>query len=181
MSRYKNKDKDKGKMGMHEVRFDFFFMGMEGEPGRTIPIVAVKERKSGMLMASVVPRKTTGTFVSRRILSFLQEVGCEFGDLIVKCDQEEAIKSVVNDVGRLRAAAGGGKYIVEHSPVGASASNGIIERGIQSVEGQVRVIKDMLETRWSVKLPVDHPVLCYLIEYASLLLNRFEVSHDGKN
>jgi hypothetical protein len=49
MAHYKNKDKDK--MGMHEVHFDFFFMGMEGEPGRTIPIVAVKERKSGMLMA----------------------------------------------------------------------------------------------------------------------------------
>jgi hypothetical protein len=155
-------------------------MGLEGEPGRTIPIIAVKERKTKMKAAAVVPRKTTGAYVAKGMMAFLQEVGLEFGDNIVKCDQEEAIKSVVSDVGRLRAAGGGGRMIVEYSPVGASASNGVIERGIQSIEGQVRVLKDALEARWSVKLPVDHPVLSYLVEYAAVLLNRFEVGKDGR-
>jgi hypothetical protein len=172
--------KTKEKPGMNEIHFDFFFMGKEGEPGRTITIAAVKERETGMMMASVVPTKTTGTFIAKRVMAFLQEVGCEFGDLTVKSDQEEAIKGVVKDVGRLRAAAGGGRYVEEMSPVGASASNGVIERGIQSIEGQVRVLLDALESRWNVKIPVDHPILCYIIEYAAFVINRFEVGHDGK-
>ena len=110
-----------------EIHFDFlFFLGKEGEPGKTIPVAVVKERASGMLMASVVPKKTTGAYVAKRIMAFFQEVGCEFGDIIVKSDQEEAIKVVVTDVGRLRAAGGGGKYVMEHSPMKASASNGVI-------------------------------------------------------
>ena len=157
----------------------FCFMGKEAEPGKTIPIAAVKERVSGMLMASVVPTKTTGRYISKRILAFLQEVGCEYGDLVVKSDQEEAIKSVVSEVGKLRAAGGGGKFIVENSPVGSSASNGIIERGIQSIEGQVRVLMDALEDRWKLRIPIDHPIICFLVEYAAFLLNRFEVGRDG--
>ena len=58
----------------------------------------------------------------------------------MKSDQEEAAKAVVEAVGKLRALEGGGKYIMENSPVGASQSKVVIERGIQSVAGQTRVI-----------------------------------------
>ena len=54
------------------VHFDFFFMGKEGEAGKTLPVAAVKERASEMLMASVVPRKTTGAYVANRIMAFFQ-------------------------------------------------------------------------------------------------------------
>ena len=138
----------KEKPDMNELHFDVFFMG---EPGRTIPIATVKERITGMMMAAVVPRKSTGFYIAKRVMAFLQEVGCEFGDVTVKSDQEEAIKSVVKDVGGLRAAAGGGRFVEEMSPVGASASNGVIERGIQSIEGQVRVLLGALESRWKVR------------------------------
>ena len=37
-----------------------------------------------------------------------------------------------------------------------------------------------LEDWWKVKILVDHPILCYLIEYAAYLLNRFEVGRRGK-
>ena len=99
---------------------------------------------------------------------------------MVKSDQEPTIKEVVNDVGKLRAAGGGGKFVIENSPVGASASNGVIERGIQSITGQARVLLDRLEAKWKSKIPYAHPILCYIVEYAASLLNRFEVGHDGK-
>ena len=57
----------------------------------------------------------------------------------MRSDQEPAITSLVNEVGRLRGAAGGGRFIVEASPVGSSGSNGRVERAIQSVQDQVRV------------------------------------------
>ena len=45
----------------------------------------------------------------------------------------------------------------------------------------MRVILDAVETRWGVKIPIDHPVVCYIVEYAAFLLNRYEVGRDGKN
>jgi hypothetical protein len=88
----------------------------------------------------------------------------------------------VEEIGRRRslAAASSGKFIVEHSPVGASQSNGVVERATQAVQGQLRSIKLAFESRCGVKLPSDHPLLAFAVEFASVILNRLEVGHDGK-
>ena len=31
-----------------------------------------------------------------------------------------------------------------------------------------------------VEIPIEHPIVCYIVEYAAVLLNRFEVGADGK-
>ena len=56
----------------------------------------------------------------------------------------------------------------------------MMERAIQSLSGQVRVLLSTLEERWGRAIPCDHPMMCYIVEYASILLNRFEVEVDGK-
>jgi hypothetical protein len=140
----------------------------------------MQERNTGMTMAAAVPTKSTGTYIAKRAMAFMREIGCAYGDLVVKSDQEPAIKALVAAAGRLRAAGGGGKYIEENSPVGASQSNGVVERGIQSVTGQVRVLLDALGVRWKMKIDQGHLIICYIVEYAALLLNRFEVGHDGR-
>ena len=90
--------------------------------------------------------------------------------------------SLVNEISRLRAANGGtGRTIEENSPVGSSSSsNGIVERAIQSVEEQVRVMSSALEGRWKSDIPVKHAIWPWLVEYASYLLNRCGVGSDGK-
>ena len=70
--------------------------------------------------------------------------------------------------------------IVEASPVGQSASNGMAERAIGSVGAQVRVIRSALEERWGVKLVGEHPIFTWMAEYAAVLLSRIEVGQDGK-
>ena len=138
-----------------EVHMDFCFMGNEGkkdEVGETLPVLVVREVATRMTMSTAVPSKSTGTFAARRVVAFLKEIGLVQCDLIVKSDQEPAIVAVVNEVGRVRAAAGGGKYIVEASPVGSSGSNGVVERAIRSVEQQVRVMRDALEHRTAMLL-----------------------------
>ena len=62
--------------GMLEVHMDFCFPGDEKEPGETLTVLVAKERKTRMVMASVVPRKTTGKFISDRVVAFMQEVCC---------------------------------------------------------------------------------------------------------
>ena len=111
-----------------------------------------------MTLSSAFPSKTTGEFMARRVLAFLSEIGCLYGDVIVKSDQEPALISLVEDVGRRRAAVGGGRWICENSPVGSSASNGVAERAIQSVQQQVRVLKLALEDKWNMKIPHTHLV-----------------------
>jgi hypothetical protein len=69
---------------------------------------------------------------------------------------------------------------VENSPVGSSASNGVVERAIRSVQQQTRVMKDGVEHKAKVIIGARHPLMPWIVEYAGHLLNRFEVSQDGK-
>jgi hypothetical protein len=127
-----------------ELHFGFCFLGGEKgqrpEAGETLPILVVRELHSKMVLSAGAPSKSTGTFIARRCLAFLKEIGCEACDVIVKSDNEPAITSIISEVGRMRAASGGGRWIVENSPVGSSASNGVVERAIRSVTQQIRVM-----------------------------------------
>ena len=68
--------------------------------------------------------------------------------------------SLVEDVGRRRAAVGGGRWICENSQVGSSASNGVAERAIQSVQQQVRVLKLAVEDKWNMKISLTRTQYC---------------------
>ena len=164
--------KSMDKPEMHEFHVDFGFFGDEGDPGKTVPVLVVRERLTGMAMATAVPSKSTGTYIARRVVAFIEEVGCGQLDITVKSDQEPAIVSIVGEVGRVRSATSQGRYVIEYSPKGSSASNGIVERAIQSVAQQVRVIKSSLEDRWKVHVPARHSVVALLVEYSAYLLNR---------
>ena len=166
--------------GLPEYHMDYGFFGEEGEPGKTVPVLVVRERSTRMTMAAAVPTKTTRAYIARRVVAFMKEVGNEYGDIVVKSDQEPAITSIVAEVGRVRAAGGGGRYVVENSPVRSSASNGVVERAIQSVAQQTRVFKGALEATRGAKIPSKHYVIPWVVEYAGFLLNRFEVGSDGK-
>ena len=99
----------------------------------------------------------------------------------MKSDQEESIEALINEIGRRRKAEGStGKILPEDNPVGSSQSNGVIERAVQSIEAQVRVLRSALEERWSVKIEEDARIWTYIIEYAGFLLSRCEVDHDGR-
>jgi hypothetical protein len=128
----------------------------------------------------MVPSKGSEQYVVDRVVSYLAEVGCLYGDVIAKSDQESSLKSLVEAVGKLKGLSGSGKWIVEHSPVGASQSNGVIERGIQSVQGQLRVVRLALEKRYKVAIPAEHAFIAWAVEFAGVVLNRLEVGHDGK-
>ena len=127
-----------------EIHMDLCFPGEEDGTGGLTVLVAA-ERGTKMKLASAMPSKTTGKFIAKRVLAFTREVGVDHGELVIKTDQEPAMKAIVNEVCRLRAAAGGGRTVPEMSPVGQSQSNGIAERTAESVEGQARVLRSALE------------------------------------
>ena len=65
--------------------------------------------------------------------------------------------------------------LIEHSPVGDSASNGSVENAVRKVEGQIRVLKLLVESNYKVKLQIDHCIFPWLVECAGFCINRFEI------
>ena len=106
------------------------------------------------------------------VLELISECGDKDRDVIVKTDQEPAIKFLVDDVCMART---GVRTIHELAPKNLKGSNGIVERAVLSVEQFVRTLKSALDERMAVKIDTLHPVLTWLCGYAGLLLNRFEV------
>ena len=160
---------------MPEISLDYAFPASEGGVGVTM--LVARERRTRMTCATVVPKKgTTGAFAAKRINAFLRELGVDKMDVILKSDGEPAIKAVIDDVAALRPTA---KTIREEAPRASSGSNGIVERAIQSVTHQVKVLKLWLEEKWGQVIPDEHPVVPWVVEYVAVLLNRCEISRDG--
>ena len=177
--------KAKGERTMHELCFDYCFLGGSLSNTVTIPTMVIRDRDTRMTCSYVVGAKGTKadtkeefnmSFTVSRAIAFIKEMGLENATITLKSDQEPSIKDVLNDIARVRTA----RAFIEHSPVKSSQSNGVAERAIQSVEAQVRVMRDALGSRIGATIPEDHPILHWVVEYASVLLNRFEVGHDGK-
>ena len=163
-----------------EFHVDWAFPG-EAEANKTVTMLVVRMRDVRMTMSTLAPSKATGDFVAKRIVTFMKECGCEGADVIVKADQEPAIVLLLERVAQERAANGAkGRTIIEHSPKYSSKSNGVVERAIRSVEEQMRTMRSAAEGRLGVKWEHAHSVWAWIAEYASFLLNRFEVGHDGK-
>ena len=116
---------------MGEVHVDYCFMGSAGDEHTKVILVA-KEPGTKYLMSSVVPLKgASHEFPARRMCAFLRELGLEHRDVVLKSDQEAAIKDLLAEVAKKQNPA---NIFFEESPVGASASNGVIERGNQTVK-----------------------------------------------
>ena len=146
---------------MSEAQMDLACLDREEDSQKTMGVLVAKERTSTLNASAAAHKKTTGTRIATMLACLLREVGCLHGDMVVKCDHEPALLSMVEDVGRLRVADGSGRYVVECSPVGAIQSN---EKAIQSVSGQTRVLLCALEGNWKCCMPYDHPLLCYFVE-----------------
>ena len=121
----------KRERGLPELHFDHMFVGPNDAPGETRTCLVVREAETRMVMSIIVPAKGREQFAVDRAVSFIEEIGFLHQDLIVKLDQESAVRAVVEKVGKARAALGNGRWTAEHSPVRSSQSNGVVERAVQ--------------------------------------------------
>ena len=162
--------------GVAEVHMDYCFIGTRTE--ETQPVLVVRERDSRMMLSFLVREKgASDPYVIKRVLAFLTEIGHVGNKLIIKTDQESSIKAVAEKVAAERADA---QTIIEHSPVRSSGSNGIIERGIKEFEYHVRSMKSALDERLGSSILADSNILPWMIEFSSVLINRYLVGKDGK-
>ena len=99
------------------------------------------------------------------------------GKIIVKNDQEPAMKIFIDDLVKAREE---GRTILEESPVKSSGSNGVAERGVQEMEGHVRALFLAFQERVGSKVDTRERVVSFIPEYAAYLMNRLDVGTDGK-
>lgn len=124
-----------GEQGLQENHFYYMFFGDRADAGGArICIVATKDGTM-LVLATMLPSESRDRFASDHVMVILSETGRLHVDVVVRSDQEAAIKHSVEEVGERRASDGGGKWIVEHSPVMSSASHGVVVRVMQSGQG----------------------------------------------
>jgi len=173
---HRRQGKSSEQLPVPEVHVDYCFP-RDSVGGDYVVVLVARDRETKMTVAHVVPVKGADQeWVAEQLVRDMLKFG-HHGDLILKSDQEPAVVDLLREVARLRGTK---RTILENSPVGDSKANGMIERGIQSVEKILRVHKLALESRIGTKLPVKHALFTWLVEHAADVLNRFAVGADGK-
>ena len=85
------------------------------------------------------------------VIELINECGDRDQDIILKSDQELAIRFFVDDVCVNRTGA---RTIKEEAPKGSKGSNGVVERAVQAVEQCLRTLKSSLDERMQVRIDV---------------------------
>ena len=96
--------------------------------------------------------------------------------MVVKSDNEPALLQLKKAA---VARTAGVNCQPEESPVGEPESNGEAETAVREVKKQVRTLWSCFQTRLAGELPLDHPILAHLVEWAAASLTRFAVGPDG--
>jgi hypothetical protein len=161
---------------MPEYSWDYCFPG--DEFGFKWTVLVGKERGSKSWMATTVPVKgASGKFGIDKCLDFIEENGDREGDIIVKTDQEPAIQFLIKELIESREE---GKTVPEESPVKSSGSNGVVEKGVGDVEGEVRAMFLGFQERLGKKVDARERIVAFIPEYAAYLMNRLVQGADGK-
>ena len=94
--------------------------------------------------------------------------------VIPQRDQEPSIIDVKHEAGTHIPT----EIVYEERPVGDSNSNGSLERANQTIQGQIRAIKDFTERQIGATISLDSSILKLLVRHASWTLTTFHVGGD---
>ena len=184
------KKKEKGDKDVDEevpeIHVDYCFQSKDDSAGAVTTLV-MREKPSGSTASIVSLHKGRQEHVVKRIIEKINQWGNEKVKIIVRSDGEPAIKALVRMVQASReleytVQTGGtvGGTIVEEAPKNDSQSMGIAERAVQEVEGNVRTWLSHLEEKLGSPVKGNSPMIIWLIEHVSSIMNRSKVGPDGK-
>ena len=95
---------DRTEQGIDEFYLHYCFPG--DEFGFKLAILVLVEKYRGMKASVVVPKKgSTGISAARRAIELIDECGNRDADIILKTDQESAIKFLVDVIMKNRTGA----------------------------------------------------------------------------
>ena len=128
------------------IGMDHCFPSSKGADSLTV--IAFRESESSAVHAIVVPRKGRGEeWAIKKINKIIDE---DWGKkkVIMRNDGEPAIKAFRKAIQEHRIE----DTILEQSPKGDSASNGLAEEAVKTIEGMVRTWIDAVECKYGMKM-----------------------------
>ena len=181
----KTKDEDKAdRIPMIEI--DYCFQKKESETKHVTTLV-LKESPSGCIGSIVAPSKGREDYVVRRFIELTKLWGNQKIKIVIKSDGENSIKALAKLVQQRRetermidADASNAGTIIEEAPTNDSASMGGAEKAVQEVEGHVRTWLSHMECKLKTTIEGKLPIIAWLIEHVSTVINRTKVGSDGK-
>ena len=144
-----------------------------GDDGTPITILAGYDGLTKAFFANVVPCKGTSHGYAERALAH-NVVSTGHQKVILQSGQEPSIIDVKHKAGTHIPT----EIVHEESPVGDSNANGSIERANQTIQGQIRAIKDYTERQIGATIGLDSSVLKWLVRHAACTLTTFHVGSD---
>ena len=149
--------------------------------GEIAKCLVVRCYVSKAVFGHVIPRKGLDEdgIVVEKILQNLEWLG--HTRIIVKADNEPSIQALARRAIELaKVEIKDLDQVSKEDPVAYdSMTNGGTEVGVGLMRGLFRSVKLCLEQRINKQIPVDHPMIAWLMEHASLLLNALVRGTDG--
>ena len=147
-----------------------------------LPFIVVRDHSTRVTFAHLLKGKSTvvaeySDYVVNAVLNDLRYL--DHKKLILKSDQESAMTALYERIRRMRNQSGE-QTLEEHSPVGESQPNGVIERAVREVEEMMATILASLEASLGGRIPQESPVLAWAIEYSAVIISYFAEGSDGR-
>ena len=156
------------------ISIDYMFMGdQQGkEEEKGMPMLVLKDRRTKVLWARVVPAKGVNAHAVKQLAKQIALLGHK--RILFKSDGEPAIKALKEAVKNELCI----DVIPEESSVGNHAANGDAESTVRQVQGQIRTMKDALESRYGERIARDSHILPWLVMHAAAVVTRYRKDAD---
>jgi hypothetical protein len=143
-----------------------------------IKCIIMRDRMTKCIFAMVVPQKGVDEdkWVVRQVVAAIEWLG--HSKVLIKSDQERALVSLVKEALKdlkVKDIAASDEESAKYE----SQSNGATEAGVRLVRGSFRTLRLDLERRLGWQIPVDHPIMHWLLMHAAHLYNIMKVGNDG--
>ena len=164
-----------------ELKMDDEQIDAARQRGELAKCIVVRCYVSKSVFGHVIPRKGLDEdgIVVDKILQDLEWMG--HTRIIVKADNEPSIQALARRAIELaKIELKDMEQVSKEDPVAHdSMTNGGTEVGVRLLRGLFRSVKLCLEARINMEIPVDHPMIAWMMEHASLLLNALVRGTDG--
>ena len=143
------------------------------------PIVVYVDRKSGTVGWYEVDNKGKGDGKpAKKLAKDIEDMGYLGNQIIVKGDQEPALREMLREAGRMRGAKA--ETILMCSPVGESQANGAVEGTIRRLAGLLRTIKSCCESKLKMRIERGHPLFNWMLPWTATVINRYVRDNGGQ-
>ena len=145
-----------------------------------LKVLVVYDGASKCLFGHAVPRKGPDEdgYIVDQIVADILWLG--YAKVMIRTDNEPAILKLVVEALKALKVAGvdqaSSEGAVPHDP----QTNGAAETAVGTLKGQLRTLQMCLERRLGMKIPVNHPILTWLVRHAAYVRTARVRGSDGQ-